>query len=84
MRETDGKESIWLMNLADSRYAYLFGFIQADGHLRRGRGNKGFLSLELKAQDRWLLEQFAALIPFYLSLRKEYSIHSRQLGRFGW
>jgi hypothetical protein len=69
MMETAGKESIWLMNLTDPSYAYLFGFIQADGHLRRGKGNKGQFVLELGVQDKGLLEKFAELVPFYSSVR---------------
>lgn len=49
-------------------HAYWFGFIQADGHLRCIKGNKGALTVELGIQDRWLLERFAELVPVYSSI----------------
>lgn len=57
-----------MLDLKNPSHAYFFGFIQADGHLRRGKGNKGSLTVELGSQDRWLLEQFAQLVPVYSSI----------------
>ncbi len=56
------------MNLSSPQYAYLFGFIQADGHLRRIKGQKGSLAIELGWQDKCLLEKFAELIPYFSSV----------------
>ncbi|MFD0328694.1 LAGLIDADG family homing endonuclease [Streptacidiphilus monticola] len=52
------------MNLENPDHAYLFGFLQADGHLFRGRGQKGRLTVELNARDIELLERFKALCPY--------------------
>jgi hypothetical protein len=57
-----------MLDLKNPSHAYFFGFIQADGHLRRIKGNKGALTIELSIQDRWLLEQFADLVPVYSSI----------------
>ncbi|MDX2043446.1 MAG: LAGLIDADG family homing endonuclease [Acidobacteriota bacterium] len=57
-----------MLDLKNPSHAYLFGFVQADGHLRRIKGNKGALSVELSSQDRWLLERFAQLVPVYSSI----------------
>lgn len=59
---------IQMLELKNPSHAYFFGFIQADGHLRRGKGNKGSLTVELGSQDRWLLEQFANLVQVYSSI----------------
>ncbi len=47
----------------------MFGFLQADGHLYANSCNRGRLTLELNSHDRWILEQFANLVPFYSSIR---------------
>lgn len=62
------KEEYKMLELKDPLHAYFFGFIQADGHLRRIKGNKGALTVELCSQDRWLLEQFSQLVPVYSSI----------------
>jgi hypothetical protein len=59
-----------MLDLKNPSHAYFFGFIQADEHLRRIKGNKGkgALAIELSSQDRWLLEQFAQLVLVYSSI----------------
>jgi hypothetical protein len=57
-----------MIDLKNPLHAYFFGFIQADGHLRRIKGNKGALTVELSGQDRWLLEQFTQIVPVYSSI----------------
>lgn len=57
------------IDLRIAETAYMFGFLQADGHLYANTRNRGKLTLELKAQDMWLLEQFARLVPFYSSIK---------------
>lgn len=57
-----------MLDLKNASHSYFFGFVQADGHLRRIKGNKGALSVELGSQDRWLLEQFTQLVPVYSSI----------------
>ncbi|MEV6550849.1 hypothetical protein AB0M57_19385 [Streptomyces sp. NPDC051597] len=52
------------MDLEDPRYAYMFGFLQADGHLTRGPGNKGRLTVEISHRDLGILEEFQQLTPY--------------------
>ncbi|MFG2637709.1 LAGLIDADG family homing endonuclease [Streptomyces sp. NPDC048362] len=56
------------MDLAVPEYAYMFGFLQADGHLARGTGRKGRLSVEISARDIELLRSFQELTPYYSSV----------------
>ncbi|UIX31793.1 LAGLIDADG family homing endonuclease [Streptomyces sp. GQFP] len=56
------------MDLAVPEYAYMFGFIQADGHLKQGPGKKGRLSVEINARDIDLLRKFQKLTPYYSSV----------------
>jgi DNA-binding transcriptional regulator WhiA len=56
------------MNLIESNWSYFLGFIQADGHLQKGNGNKGKLSIELSIKDRDILEKFQSFIPFYSAI----------------
>ncbi|MEU0107900.1 LAGLIDADG family homing endonuclease [Streptomyces sp. NPDC006251] len=53
------------MDLTVPEYAYMFGFLQADGHLQQGAGQKGKLTVELSARDIGLLQKFQRLTPFY-------------------
>lgn len=52
------------MDLKVPEYAYMFGFLQADGHLYRGTGRKGRLTIELCVQDIDLLYRFKHLTPY--------------------
>lgn len=61
--------SDYQLDLTIPEFAYMFGFLQADGHLYANTRNRGKLTLELQAQDVWLLEQFVKLVPFYSSLK---------------
>ncbi|WP_199810999.1 hypothetical protein [Streptomyces sp. NRRL F-525] len=56
------------MDLTVPEYAYMFGFLQADGHLHQGTGQKGRLSVELNARDVELLREFQKLTPYYSSI----------------
>ncbi|MCZ4609940.1 hypothetical protein O3S80_40470 [Streptomyces sp. Lzd4kr] len=56
------------MDLTIPEYAYMFGFLQADGHLQRGVGKKGKLSVEINARDVELLRNFQKLTPYYTSI----------------
>ncbi|MFF1479315.1 hypothetical protein ACFVYD_17430 [Streptomyces sp. NPDC058301] len=49
------------MDLEDPRYAYMFGFLQADGHLAQGTGQKGRLTVEISYRDIGILEEFRRL-----------------------
>ncbi|MFJ1590983.1 hypothetical protein ACIOD0_12170 [Kitasatospora albolonga] len=56
------------MDLEDPRYAYMFGFLQADGHLAPGTGRKGRLSVELNVRDIAILREFQQLTPYNSSI----------------
>lgn len=52
------------MDLEVPEYAYMFGFLQADGHLRQGPGQKGRLSVEINVRDIEILHEFQRLTPY--------------------
>ncbi|MGA5049312.1 hypothetical protein [Streptomyces arboris] len=56
------------MDLEDPRYAYMFGFLQADGHLAPGTGRKGRLSVEINVRDITILREFQQLTPYNSSI----------------
>lgn len=56
------------MDLQDPRYAYMFGFIQADGHLSQQSRQRGRLTVELNARDIGLLHEFQRLTPYNSSV----------------
>ncbi|MET8540733.1 LAGLIDADG family homing endonuclease [Kitasatospora sp. NPDC004799] len=50
-------------DLERPEHAYMFAFLQADGHLAQEVGNKGRLTVELSARDAPILEEFQRLCP---------------------
>ncbi|GGZ26509.1 hypothetical protein GCM10010300_82360 [Streptomyces olivaceoviridis] len=56
------------MDLTVPEYAYMFGFLQADGHLHQGPGRKGRLTVELNVRDIDLLYRFKHLTPYNSSV----------------
>ncbi|MEU5220122.1 hypothetical protein AB0G79_28555 [Streptomyces sp. NPDC020807] len=56
------------MDLEDPNYAYMFGFLQADGHLAQGSGQKGRLTAEINARDAHILHEFQRLTPYNSSI----------------
>ncbi|MFJ4340469.1 hypothetical protein [Streptomyces sp. NPDC088915] len=56
------------MNLEVPGCAYMFGFLQTDGHLARGTGRKGRPSVEIKVRDAHILYEFQRLTPYYSSI----------------
>lgn len=56
------------MDLTVPEYAYMFGFLQADGHLEQGVGQKGKLAVEINARDIDLLREFQKLTPYNSSI----------------
>ncbi|WP_307621833.1 hypothetical protein [Streptomyces sp. V3I7] len=56
------------MDLTVPEYAYMFGFLQADGHLYQGTGQKGRLSVEISARDIEILREFQKLTPYNSSI----------------
>ncbi len=43
--------------------AYIFGFMQADGHFSENTRNRGRITIELSLRDKELLDKFAVLLP---------------------
>lgn len=58
------------INLENPYYAYLFGFIQADGHLYNTTRDRGRVSIEVSEKDEDILWVFKSLIPFNSSITK--------------
>ncbi|WP_414577217.1 hypothetical protein [Anabaena sp. CCY 9402-a] len=56
------------ITLENPYYAYLFGFIQTDGHLYNNTRDRGCLSIEINKQDEHILWAFQNLIPFNSSI----------------
>ncbi|MBW5481918.1 hypothetical protein GPJ59_08500 [Streptomyces bambusae] len=46
----------------------MFGFLQADGHLEQGAGQKGRLTVEISARDIHILREFQELTPYHSSI----------------
>ncbi len=55
-------------DLSDPASAYVFGFVQADGSHYAGRGRKGRISVEIKADDAELLQDMQQAIPWRTSI----------------
>ncbi|MEV8536259.1 LAGLIDADG family homing endonuclease [Streptomyces sp. NPDC051211] len=70
MAAHDPIEPTRFMDLQDPRYAYMFGFIQADGHLSQRTRQRGQLTVELSARDIDLLHEFQRLTPYNSSVRE--------------
>jgi hypothetical protein len=56
------------LDLTRPDHAYLFGFLQCDGHLSESTRNRGRLSVELSIRDVPLLERFQELVPYPSSI----------------
>ncbi|WP_367044122.1 hypothetical protein [Streptomyces sp. Je 1-332] len=66
-REPSGPTSQF-MNLEVPESAYMFGFLQADGHLQQGAGQKGKLTAEINVRDIEILREFQRLTPYNSSI----------------
>ncbi|MEU6141625.1 hypothetical protein ABZ848_14805 [Streptomyces sp. NPDC047081] len=56
------------MDLRVPEYAYMFGFLQADGHLSQQSRQRGRLTVGISARDIDLLRQFQKLTPYNSSI----------------
>ena len=56
------------LELTRPEHAYLFGFLQCDGHLSENTRNRGRLSVEISFRDVALLERFQLLVPYPTSI----------------
>ncbi|WP_442819255.1 LAGLIDADG family homing endonuclease [Streptomyces sp. NBC_01236] len=63
-----GVDTTGFMNLEDPNYAYMFGFLQADGHLSQQSRQRGRLTVEINARDIELLRDFQRLTPYNSSI----------------
>ncbi|WP_329099743.1 LAGLIDADG family homing endonuclease [Streptomyces sp. NBC_01439] len=68
MAEQDPTAAARFMDLTDPRYAYMFGFLQADGHLSQQSRQRGRLTVELNVRDIDLLHEFQRLTPYNSSV----------------
>jgi hypothetical protein len=57
-----------LFDLRDPTCAYIFGFMQADGHHYAGAGRKGSITVEIKAADVGVLRAMQAGLPWKTSV----------------
>ncbi|WP_436839929.1 hypothetical protein [Streptomyces althioticus] len=58
------------MDLTVPEYAYMFGFLQADGHLSQQSRQRGRLTVEVNAGDIDLLREFQRLTPYSSSITR--------------
>jgi hypothetical protein len=58
------------MDLEKPEYAYMFGFLQMDGHMTAATRNRGRVELEISHQDAPLLRHFQELTPYPSSIRE--------------
>ncbi|MFE4260488.1 hypothetical protein [Streptomyces sp. NPDC056883] len=68
MADQDPSAPARFMDLQDPRYAYMFGFLQADGHLSQQSRQRGRLTVELNVRDIALLHEFQQLTPYNSSV----------------
>ncbi|MCT9108081.1 hypothetical protein N4G69_20980 [Streptomyces mirabilis] len=66
--EALGADTTRFMDLGNPDYAYMFGFLQADGHLAKGAGQKGSLTVEINVRDISILREFQRLTPYNSSV----------------
>ncbi|MER5475651.1 hypothetical protein ABT026_01505 [Streptomyces sp. NPDC002734] len=66
----DASASPAFMDLTVPEYSYMFGFLQADGHLQGSPGKKGHLTAELNVRDIEILQRFQRLTPHPSSIRE--------------
>lgn len=53
-----------MFDLVSAKSAYIFGFMQADGHHSAGSRQRGKVSIEIKASDDSLLHEIKAALPW--------------------
>ncbi|AZQ72287.1 hypothetical protein EKH77_14605 [Streptomyces luteoverticillatus] len=58
------------MDLEDPRYAYMFGFLQADGHMHSSTRQRGQLTVEISHRDIDILRAFQELCPYKSTIRE--------------
>ena len=56
------------LDVTKPQQAYMYGFIQTDGHMSKGTRDQGRVTIEVGEQDRSVLETFASLISYHSSI----------------
>jgi hypothetical protein len=50
--------------------SYLIGLFQSDGHMSKGKGNKGRAQLEISSKDEDIIHKIKEIIPYNYGIRK--------------
>jgi hypothetical protein len=66
--DTPRSTTTGFMDLQDPDYAYMFGFLQADGHLYQQSRQRGCLTVEISTRDVDILHEFQRLTPYNSSI----------------
>lgn len=76
----------YCLDVTKPHYAYMYGLIQTDGHMSSETRNRGKVSIELREQDKAVLETFMQLVPYYskLSTRTRTTNFSQQYTSVTW
>ena len=56
------------LDVTKPHQAYMYGFIQTDGHMSKETRDRGRVTVEVSEQDRGVLETFATLIPYHSNI----------------
>jgi hypothetical protein len=56
------------LDVTKPQQAYMYGFIQTDGHMSKDTRDRGRVTIEVGEQDRSVLETFASLISYHSSI----------------
>jgi len=74
------------LDVTKPHQAYMYGFIQTDGHMSKETRDRGRVTVEVSEQDRGVLETFATLIPYHsnISTRTRTTNFSEQTTTVTW
>lgn len=54
----------------DNYTSYLIGLFQSDGHLHKGKGNKGRATIEISEKDKDIIHKIKEIIPYNYSIKE--------------
>ena len=57
-----------MVDLTDPNWAYLFGFLQSDGHMAGKTGHKGRIQIEIKSTDEIILHKIKSFLTINSSV----------------
>jgi hypothetical protein len=74
------------LDVTKPQQAYMYGFIQTDGHMSKDTRDRGRVTIEVGEQDRSVLETFASLISYHsgISMRTRATNFSQQYTTVSW